>query len=53
VFVIYLDIPQKVRRERLGERNDKNDSVERRISADIEQFRNFSDFDCKITNENF
>jgi guanylate kinase len=53
VFVIYLDIPQKVRRERLGQRNDKNDSVERRISADIEQFRNFSDFDCKITNENF
>ena len=53
VFVIYLDIPEEIRRERLGERNDKNDSTDRRINADNEQFRNFLDFDCKITNENF
>ena len=53
VFVIYLDIPESIRRERLGERNDKNDSTDRRINADNEQFRNFLDFDCKITNENF
>jgi guanylate kinase len=53
VFVIYLDIPEGIRRERLGERNDKNDSTDRRILADNEQFRNFFDFDCKITNENF
>ena len=53
VFVIYLDIPEEIRRERLGERNDKNDSTDRRILADNEQFRNFLDFDCKITNENF
>ena len=53
VFVIYLDIPESIRRERLGVRDDKNDSTDRRINADNEQFRNFLDFDCKITNENF
>ena len=53
VFVIYLDIPESIRRERLGVRDDKNDSTDRRINADNEQFRNFFDFDCKITNENF
>ncbi len=53
VFVIYLDIPEGIRRERLGIRDDKNDSTDRRINADNEQFRNFLDFDCKITNENF
>ena len=53
VFVIYLDIPESIRRERLGIRDDKNDSTDRRIAADNEQFGNFFDFDCKITNENF
>lgn len=53
LFVIYLDIAEEIRRERLGVRDDKNDSTERRIIADNDQFRNFSDFDCKITNENF
>lgn len=53
LFVIYLDISEETRRERLGVRDDKNDSTDRRIIADNEQFRNFSDFDCKITNENF
>lgn len=53
LFVIYIDIPESVRRERLGLRNDKDDSIERRILADNEQFRNFSNFDCIITNEKF
>lgn len=53
LFVIYLDIAEDIRRERLGVRNDKNDSTDRRIIADNEQFRNFSDFDCKITNQDF
>ena len=52
-FVIYLDIAEETRRERLGVRADKNDATDRRITADNEQFRNFFDFDCKITNENF
>lgn len=53
LFVIYLDIAEETRRERLGVRADKNDATDRRITADNEQFRNFFDFDCKITNENF
>lgn len=53
LFVIYLDIAEDIRRERLGIRNDKNDSTDRRIIADNEQFRNFFDFDCKITNQDF
>jgi dephospho-CoA kinase len=51
--VIYIDIDEDIRRQRLEQRNDNNDSIERRISADAEQFRNFSDFDCKITNDKF
>lgn len=53
LFVIYLDIAEETRRERLGVRADKNDATDRRIEADNLQFRNFLDFDCKITNENF
>lgn len=53
LFVIYLDIAEETRRERLGVRDDKNDATDRRIEADNLQFRNFLDFDCKITNENF
>ena len=32
---------------------DPDDNFERRIQADEEQFRNFLDFDCRITNHNF
>lgn len=53
VFVIYIDIDEKIRRERLVSRNDKDDSIDRRINADNEQFRNFSNFDCIITNDKF
>jgi guanylate kinase len=53
LFIIYLDIAEETRRERLGVRADKNDEIDRRIMADNDQFRNFFDFDCRITNENF
>ena len=52
-FVTYIDIPIEVRRSRIVERNDPDDNFERRIQADEDQFRNFSDFDCRITNHNF
>jgi dephospho-CoA kinase len=52
-FVTYIDIPIDVRRSRIIERNDPDDNFERRIQADEDQFRNFSDFDCRITNHNF
>lgn len=51
--VIYLDIPMKDRLARLESRNDVNDTTERRIRTDEEQFQNFIDFDIKITNSDF
>ena len=52
-FVIYIDIPQEIRRNRLMSRNDNNDSIERRLEADERDFLNFTDFDIKITDHNF
>lgn len=52
-FVIYIDIPQEIRRNRLMGRNDNNDSIERRLEADERDFLNFTDFDIKITDHNF
>jgi guanylate kinase len=52
-FIIYIDIPTEIRRERLKERNDNNDSIERRLQADDRDFENFTDFDIKITDHNF
>lgn len=51
-FVIYIDIPVSVRRERLEKRNDA-DSVQRRLEADLDMFKHFTDFDLRITNSNF
>jgi len=51
--VIYLDIDRKTRIERLNTRDDKNDSISRRLNADDEQFKDFQDFEIRITNPNF
>lgn len=53
LFVIYLNISEETRRSRLESRDDVNDDVNRRIKADDDQFRNFSNYDCIITNDNF
>jgi guanylate kinase len=52
-FVIYVDIEQPVRIERLGARKDVDDAIWRRIQADEEQFKNFTDYDIRITNPDF
>jgi guanylate kinase len=52
-FVVFLDIPEEVRLERLLERNDNNDSLQRRMDYDKKDFENFEDFDLKISDENF
>ena len=51
-LIIFIDISELILRERLQLRNDA-DKSERRINADREDFKNFSDFDCIITNPNF
>jgi guanylate kinase len=52
-FIVYLDIDENTRRNRLSKRNDNNDSVSRRIEADKKDFKDFKDYDLKITDPEF
>lgn len=52
-FVIFLDIDQETRIERLGARKDVDDLKWRRLQADEEQFKGFTDYDMRITNADF
>lgn len=52
-MVIWLDPPRIARVERLEHRNDKNDSIVRRMNTDDEQFKGFKDYDLRIKNEDF
>ena len=52
-FIIFIDIDEHIRRERLSNRMDLNDVVERRLDADREDFKDFTDFDLHITNHKF
>jgi len=51
-FIIYIDIPIEVRRERLSKRSDA-DSVDRRLQADDNDFKHFTDFDIRINDHKF
>lgn len=51
-YVIYIDIDEDTRRERLSLRRDADD-VDRRLRADESDFQNFCDFDHRITDPNF
>ena len=51
-MVIYFDIPEHVRRERLMKRADA-DKVDRRLAADCLDFEGFTDYDIRIENANF
>jgi guanylate kinase len=51
-WIIFFDIEESVRKERLSVRSDA-DTVERRLKADEQDFENFTDFDLRITNHNF
>jgi guanylate kinase len=51
-FVVYLDIEEDVRKERLLKRNDA-DNVVRRLNADHADFLDFTDYDYSITNPFF
>ena len=52
-FVIFFDIDEEIRRQRLGERVMPGHTVDARLQADRELFDGFSDYDLKITNPNF
>jgi len=51
-LVIYFDIDEKVRKERLKLRSDA-DSIERRMKADKKDFKNFRRYDIKVTEPKF
>ena len=51
-FVVYLDIDESVRKERLSQRNDA-DKLERRLNADYLDFNDFTDFDERIEDPYF
>lgn len=52
-FVIYINPGVHILHHRLLERSDSNDSIERRMQADIEDFNDFTDYNIKITNTDF
>ena len=51
--IIYLDIDLETRKSRLTQRDMPGDSMERRIMADEADFKQFTDFDIRITNTDF
>jgi guanylate kinase len=52
-FVVYLDIDRPIRESRLHIREDKNDSIRRRLDADDIDFEYFKDYDLKVTDPEF
>ena len=52
-FIIYLDMPMDKRIDRLTARVMPGDSIQRRIIADEEDFKDFNNYDIRITNDDF
>lgn len=52
-FIVYLDIDMDIRRKRITGRNDKSDSIERRLQGDEVDFKGFNHYDLKITDPEF
>lgn len=52
-FIIFIDIAEKIRYDRLLTREMPGDTVERRLAADRLDFNNFKNYDLRITNPDF
>lgn len=52
-FVVFLDIDRNIRESRISNRKDHNDSTKRRLDADEIDFKDFKDYDLKITDPEF
>ena len=52
-LIIFIDIPENIRRERLMHREMPGDTVERRLEADRLDFQGFTNYDIRITNSDF
>jgi guanylate kinase len=57
IFIIFINIPEEIRRQRLIKRNDPNDTIERRLESDRIQFKSVFegkfDVDLTISDPNF
>jgi guanylate kinase len=51
-IVVYIEVSEKIRRERMNLRSDA-DTTERRIKADKKDFKGFIDYDYRINNPSF
>jgi guanylate kinase len=52
-FVVFLNIDESIRYQRLLERADNNDGISRRIESDRVDFHGFNDYDMMIIDEKF
>ena len=52
-FVLYFEIPEDIRRERMLQRKGNADDVERRLKADEKDFANFINYNYMITDPNY
>lgn len=52
-FIIYLNPPIKIRKERMKERGWTDEVIEERLKADRKKFKDFKDYDIEITNPYF
>ena len=50
--IVYLEIPEEIRRQRMDLRSDV-DTTERRLKADKKDFQGFINYDYRITDPNF
>lgn len=53
LFVIYLDIDDSIRIERMQARGFSTEDIIRRVKADQEQYEGFENYDLRITNDKF
>lgn len=52
-IVLYLDVSEKTIIKRLIERNTSSDDIQKRMEIDHKDFDNFTDYDIKISEDNF
>lgn len=52
-LVVFFDIPYDVRYSRLKERGDTADKLERRLEADENDFKHFTEWDIKVSNPGY
>ena len=52
-FVVYFDIPEDIRKERMLARQGDADSVDRRLAADEADFKTYNDYDIIVTDPNY